>query len=125
MEEVIEKIKKIGGGRVKFVFLFGSMATEKNNKFSDVDLAVYYDGSEKERFDFRVKVMGKLGDKYDVKIFQDLPLYLRADVLKGKLLYFSEGTFVYDVACETLRRFGDFKKYVDDYVERRKEVCLG
>ncbi len=123
MEEVVEKIKKIGGGRVKFVFLFGSVATGKNNKFSDVDLAVYYEGSEKERFDFRVKVMGKLGDKYDVKIFQDLPLYLRADVLKGKLLYFSDRGFVYDVACETLRRFGDFKKYVDDYVERRKE-CL-
>lgn len=124
MENVIKIIRKIGGDNVEFVFLFGSVVSGKNSKFSDVDLAVYYKGSKKERFDFRVKVLGKLGDKYDVKIFQDLPLYLRVDVLKGKLLYSSDMRFVYDVAYETVRRFGDFKKYVDDYIDRRREVCL-
>lgn len=105
--------------RVKFVFLFGSYSNGKQNKFSDIDFAVYYKGDSKERFKFRLNILGKLPDNFDVQIFQDLPLYVRMNVLKGKLIYNSDLDFVYDKAYETIKVFEDFKKYYYDYLERR------
>ena len=72
--------------RVKFVFLFGSYAQGKQNKLSDIDFAIYYDCDKKERFKFRLNLLSKLPDNFDVHIFQDLPLFIRKDVLKGKLI---------------------------------------
>ena len=121
-EKLIKKIKGIGKGKVKFVFLFGSVAEGKNTKFSDIDFAIYYDGSKKERFDFRLMLLNSLSEKYDIQIFQDLPLHVKANVLKGKLVYSTDEKFVYEVAYDTLKRLGDFKKYTDDYIKRRKEI---
>ncbi len=116
----MKKLKEIRDfDRVKFVFLFGSYSNGKQNKLSDVDFAVYYEGNSRERFNFRLKLLGKLPDNFDVQIFQDLPLYVRMEVLKGKLICSSDLTFAYDMAYETIKSFEDFKKYYYDYVERR------
>ena len=115
-DEIVSKIKKLGKGRVKFIILFGSVAQGKSNKFSDVDLAVYYDGSKKERFNFLIKLAGMLPNRCDVKTFQDLPLYIQKDVLKGKLIYAKNEFFVYGIAYETIKKFEDFKKGYYDYI---------
>ncbi len=106
--------------KVKFVYLFGSYSNGKENKLSDIDFAVYYDGNRNERFKFRMKLLGNLPDDFDIKIFQDLPLYVRIGVLKGKLIYFQEKKFVYDMAYCTIKSFEGFKKYYYDYVNTRK-----
>ncbi len=106
--------------KVKFVFLFGSVAGGKQNKLSDIDFAVYYDGNGKERFKFRLKILTKLPDNFDVQIFQDLPLYIRKEVLKGNLIYTKDKLFVYDVAYDTIKRFDDFIEYYQDYLETKK-----
>ena len=102
--------------RVKFVILFGSQAEGRANKMSDYDFAVYYDGDGRKRFKFLIKLSGSLPDKFDVKIFQDLPLYVRKEVLKGEVVYAKDLRFVYDVAYETIKAFEDFKKYYYDYI---------
>lgn len=101
--------------RVKFVILFGSKAEGRARKDSDYDLAVYYEGNKAERFTFRLKASED--EKFDVHIFQDLPLYVRKEVLKGKILYAEDLSFVYDVAYETIKAFEDFKKYYYDYIK--------
>ncbi len=106
--------------RVKFVFLFGSVAEGNSNKLSDVDFAVYYDGDGRKRFKFRLKLLGKLPDGFDVQIFQDLPLYVRINVLKGKLIYSGDLDFAYEVAYDTIKRFEDFKKGYYDYINLEK-----
>ena len=108
--------------RVKFVILFGSQASGKANKMSDYDFAVYYDGSDKERFDFRKKILSIVPDKFDVHVLQDLPLYVQNEVLKGKVIYAKDLRFAYDHAYEIIKRFEDFKKYYYDYIglERMK-----
>ena len=73
--------------RVKFVILFGSQADGKAGPMSDFDFAVYYDGNDRERFDFRKSILGDVLDKFDVQVLQDLPLYVQKEVLKGKLIY--------------------------------------
>lgn len=105
--------------KVEFVFLFGSVPEKKDNKLSDIDFAVYHSGNKKERFKFRIKLLAKLSDKYDIQIFQDLPLYVRINVLKGKLIYAKNEQFAYDEAYETIKSFEDYKKYYYDYLERK------
>lgn len=121
----LKKLKEMPDfNRVKFVILFGSYSQNKQNKLSDIDFAVYYDGDSKQRFKFRIKLMAKLPDSFDVQIFQDLPLYVRIEVLKGKLIYAKDETFAYDIAYETIKKYGDgFKRYYEDYIERRPEIC--
>ncbi|HLC78285.1 MAG TPA: nucleotidyltransferase domain-containing protein [Candidatus Nanoarchaeia archaeon] len=113
---IINTIRKLGGSKIQFIILFGSLASGKNNKFSDIDLAIYFEGDKKEKFDFIVKLAGMLPDKYDIKIFQDLPLYIQKDVFKGKLIYAKNKSFAYDVAYKTIKRFEDFKKGYYDYI---------
>jgi uncharacterized protein len=112
----IKKIKKMPDFRkVKFIVLFGSYASGKQNKLSDIDFAIYYDGDKGERYEFRKSVSNN--EKFDVQIFQDLPLYVRINVLKGKVIYFSNQKFVYDIFYETIKDFERFKKYYYDYIE--------
>lgn len=113
----MRKLKKMPDfDRVKFVILFGSQALGKANPMSDYDFAVYYEGSTKERFNFCMRLSGILGEKFDIKIFQDLPLYVQKEVLKGKLVYYKDLTFVHNVAYRIIQRFEDFKKAYYDYI---------
>lgn len=109
-DNVVEKIKKFGGENVKFIILYGSRSTNKQTPLSDTDIAVYYDASKEQRFRFRMKILGRVDDTYDIQIFQDLPLYIRKDVIKGKLLYTSDKRFIHEISRETYREFDDFKK---------------
>ena len=113
---VIDKIKKIGGEKIKFIILFGSFAEGKQTPLSDIDLAVYYDGSKEERFKFRIEILGNVNNKFDIQIFQDLPLYVRKEVLKGKILYDGESRFLYEVERRTYQDFDDFKNRFYDYI---------
>ncbi|MBI5392979.1 nucleotidyltransferase domain-containing protein [Candidatus Woesearchaeota archaeon] len=55
---------------IQFIVLFGSVATGKNNKLSDIDIAIYYDDNKKERFAFRMKALGEFSDKVDLEAFE-------------------------------------------------------
>lgn len=114
-----ETIKKLDReGRVQFIILYGSHASGKHDKLSDIDLAVGYAGDRRQRFNFRIKVLGELGDEFDVQIFQDLPLYIRMEVLKGKALYVRDLKASSELALETIRDFEFFKPRFLDYIYR-------
>ncbi len=111
----MKKLKEIPDfDRVKFVILFGSRAEGRARKDSDYDLAVYYEGNKNEKFRFLLNA--NFDKNFDVKVFQDLPLFVKKEVLKGKVLYAENLSFVYDVAYETIKEFDDFKKYYYDYI---------
>jgi uncharacterized protein len=119
LKDFMEKLKGASDfHRVKFVILFGSRAEGRARKDSDYDLAVYYEGNKDERFNFRLSVSED--EKFDVHVFQDLPLYVRKEVLQGKVIYAEKLSFVYDVAYETIKAFEDFKKYYYDYIGMEK-----
>lgn len=123
IKNFLNKIKKIPDfEKVKFIYIFGSTVDKKNTKFSDIDFAVYHSGTKKERFKFRMKILGSMSDEYDIQIFQDLPLYVQMQVLKGKIIYAKDEQFVYEVAYDTIKRFEDFKRHYYDYVERRPTI---
>lgn len=103
--------------KVQFIILYGSVSEGKNQEGSDIDLCVYYSGSQEEASRFRLETLSELlSDEYDLQIYNHLPLYIRNDVLKGKLLYSRDNHFLHDVAYQTIKEFGDFKKYYYDYI---------
>jgi predicted nucleotidyltransferase len=52
---------------------------------SDIDICVYYDDEVDRASEFRLKVLSELFDDiYDIKIFQQMPVYARVEVLKER-----------------------------------------
>lgn len=116
IDHAVEQIKKIGGKKVRFISLYGTTAIGKSTNLSDIDLAVFYDGNKKERFEFRSKILGRVKDILDIQIFQDLPIYIRKEIISnGKVIFFKEHSRVFDVFMQTIREFEDFKPRLDVY----------
>ena len=114
---VVDDIKKLGGKKIKLIILYGSFAEGKQTPLSDIDLAVYYDGAKEERFKFRMKILGNVNDKFDIQTFQDLPLYVKKEVLKGKVMYCKESRFIYELERRASKEFDDFKHRFYDYIK--------
>ena len=115
IDRAVQKIKSLGGPKVRFIILYGSASEERMNEDSDIDISVYYD--DVDASEFRLKVLSELFDDiYDIKIFQQLPLPLRMQVLKGKILYSDDLSFLYDKAYETIKEFESFKRIYYDYL---------
>ena len=111
----VQKIKSLGGDKVRFITLYGSASEDRMKEDSDIDISVYYDDANAS--EFRLKVLSELfDDVYDIKIFQQLPLPLRMQVLKGKVLYEDYTPFMYDKAYETIKEFESFKRRYYDYL---------
>lgn len=76
VSDIIKKIKYIGGDNIRFIVLYGSAAKGKNTDLSDIDIAVYYRGDRRERFQFRVKIFGRISNKL---VVSNLRLKLSSD----------------------------------------------
>ena len=47
-------------------------------------------------------------DIFDVKLFRQLPLYIRIDVLKGRPLHSRGISCIYEIAYEAISEYGEF-----------------
>ena len=126
MKEIIAKILKADiENKVKFIILYGSQANGNSTPMSDIDLAIYYDGDKKERFNFRIKISGILNKKYDVQIFQDLPLQVKKEAIKGKVLHQTDYDFFFDIVMQVIKEYEFFRKYLDMYYENvQNEIAV-
>lgn len=116
ISEVISKIKDFGGDRIKFIVLYGSAAKRQSTNLSDIDIAVFHSGDKRERFQLRMKILGRISNKFDIQIYQDLPLYIQNEILSsGEVLYFSDYTEIFNTFMKTIREFGDFKPRLELY----------
>ena len=114
--KIIDKIKSLGGEKLRFIILYGSIVKGKMTNLSDIDIAVYYHDDKKERFKFRMKVLGRIDDKFDVQIFQDLPLYVQKDIVSsGEVIYYSDYREIFKIYMKTIRDFEHFKPRLEMY----------
>ena len=68
------------------VLLFGSAVRDELTPRSDMDIALV-----KPRIrSVLLSVFKRLGGKYDVKIFDDLPLYIKMDIIKTHQIIFGD-----------------------------------
>src|SRR3989344_1856161 len=85
LEKIAEKAKK--DKEILAVIVFGSFA--RGEKFEDVDVCLVmnknYDSVKAGKM--RIE-LSSLSDKFDVHIFQQMPLYVRARIFREGKLFF-------------------------------------
>ena len=110
-----------GSDNIEFISLFGSVSQHKSHSGSDIDICIYYEGAEKEALNFLLRAMFSINSStFDLKLFRELPLYIRIDVLKGRILYSKELSRVYEIAHETMREYEDFEPRFYDYIGKEE-----
>jgi predicted nucleotidyltransferase len=116
IDRAVQKIKSLGCDKVRFITLYGSASVGSMNEDSDIDISVYYDDADAS--EFRLEVLTELfDDVYDIKIFQQLPLPLRMQVLKGKVLYSDDTPLCTTKPMKLLyKEFESFKRRYYDYL---------
>ena len=115
IDRAVSRIRSLGGDKIRFIILYGSACEGRMKEDSDIDICVYYDGADAS--EFRLNLLSDLFDDiFDIKIFQQLPLPLRKEVLKGRVLYDDDTPFLYDKAYETVKEFESFKPRYYDYL---------
>jgi len=112
-KEIIKKDKKIIA-----VFLFGSYVKEEYHRDIDICLVLDKTYSKKEMAKIMIEYSGIVSDKFDVSVFQLLPIYIRNRILKeGKIILCKDENFLYEIAYSTIKEFNLFKKIYHTYLE--------
>lgn len=116
LREIVEKVMKDGG--ILAVMLFGSYA--RDEKFSDIDVCIIMLPKNFDALSLSRKRLEYLKDfpDYDLRIFQQLPLYIRMRVLKeGKIIFCRDEDALYDLAMKTVREFEYFEPVYSTYLD--------
>lgn len=107
------------------VIIFGSAVRQEKTPLSDVDLCLVMmplpkpsslTGLSYKRLEYMED------NSFDLRIFQQLPLYIRVRVLReGRILFVRDENQLYELAFRTAQAFEDFKHIYYGYL---KEVAL-
>ena len=98
--------------------LFGSVARWESRAQSDVDICLVFYPKRWQLEELVRKRWEYLRFDLDIKIFQQLPLYVRRRVLReGVVLLVKDEDQLYELAFRTAKEFEDFKHIYRDYLE--------
>lgn len=110
--------------RIQFIILFGSVATGQALPLSDIDIAIYYEGTPEERFRFRMTASGTLPDNVDIQIFQDLPVAVQKEVIGGKVLYQRDFSIIFQEFRKVIEEYSHYEKYYQMYITKLEEELV-
>ena len=118
-KELFEKIKK--DRDVIAVLIFGSFIRSAGRYYKDIDVCIVldkkYDSYYMSKKRLRYLTIAK--SKIDIQIFQQLPLYIRIEILReGKIIFCRNISLLYDIAYSTIKEFEDFKIRYQDYLSK-------
>ena len=97
------------------VVIFGSHAAEKADRRSDIDIAVITREKDRKKcLDIWKEISGTAPDIYDIKIFELLPLHIKASLIRNYKVIFGN-------RLDISEYFYVFKKNWNDVKHRIKE----
>ena len=114
-KKITEKAKK--DKDIIAIALFGSSLKGKGR---DIDICLFMNKkySNLHMSKKRLKFLKSLNSKFDIQIFQQLPVYIRIKILKeGKILYCKKEKLLYDIAFSTIKEFSGFKEIYESYIK--------
>ena len=94
-KELLRKIEKdfsIFKDKILGILLFGSVVREDTTKRSDIDICLVV-GNKNVKEVFDILLESNLTSKYDVKIFENLPLKLKGEVLENNVEIWARDEF--------------------------------
>jgi hypothetical protein len=102
---------------IEFIIVYGSVLTEYHFEKSDIDICIYMKEKKEVLAEIRLNLLAEFPEKYDIQMFQLLPLYVQIEVLKGEVLYVKDEDFIYEIAYRTIDEWEDFYPIYKDYIE--------
>lgn len=99
------KDSNIGFDKVNFIYLFGSYVDDPDNA-EDIDVAVSLELDNSSEAEYKLK--GRVPERFDVSVFENLPLQVKNEVFKGELVY-TRDKKVYDTAFKVFREYETFE----------------
>ncbi len=97
--------------RVKGVLLFGSAARGDTTSRSDIDICLV----EPETDDILLEVYKEVGDKYDVKIFEKLPLTVQINIIEDHKVIIGDPVEISYHFYKYRKRWKDIKPRIEEY----------
>lgn len=96
------------------ILLYGSLATGGDGERSDIDISVVAPSID-DKIGFSRRILSNVRDaRYDVRVFELMPLYLKAEVVeKGEMIYAKDIFKLYEY-------FYHFRKIWEDQKHRQK-----
>lgn len=119
-EEFRNKIQK--DKEVLAVIIYGSYA--RGEKYRDIDISIVLNKklSNIEMSKKRLKYISFMFEKFDIQVFQQLPLYIRKRILKeGKIIICKDEDALYNIAFSTIEEFESYKKIYYNYLEEMQK----
>ena len=104
--------------KIEFIILYGSFLDKNYFEDSDIDICIYIKGDKQELAEIRLNLLKKFENKFDLQIYQLLPIYVQVEILKGEILYVKDQSFLYDIAYQTIEEYEDFYPLYSDYINR-------
>lgn len=110
--------------RIVFAYIFGGLASGKQQPLSDVDIAVYLNSCA-DKAEAKLDIIGALSDtlntdEIDLVILNDAPISLVGRVLMKKRLIADKQPFIrHSFESLALREFFDFSRIEQDVLLRR------
>lgn len=122
-EKVFNLLKKMKHfDRLKFICLYGSQIAKGATKESDIDICLYYDIKNKRALqNLLYKIKGSLPERFDVQMFQLLPLFIRKEIFGGHFVYQKNKAMIYDLAFKTFADYREFEPRYKFYILNTKE----
>ena len=88
LDEIRKDLDFLSGGEA---VIFGSYATDEMRPGSDIDVAVITrEESEEKNIEIQRDLIGKARPRYDIKVFETMPLQLKASIMDEYIILFGE-----------------------------------
>ncbi|MBI4400677.1 MAG: nucleotidyltransferase domain-containing protein [Nitrospirae bacterium] len=109
-----------GDPAILAVVLYGSQARREATARSDVDVCLILAPGHDSRDDqLRARLTYLPVANLDIRVFQQLPLYIRRRVLReGAILSCRDLDALYDLACRTAKAYENFRPRYRSYLEQ-------
>lgn len=89
VEKLISRLKKefvFIKDEVEGILLYGSYAKNTADERSDVDICIIKPRTR----GILQRIFKKVGDRYDIKIFEDLPLYVKMNIIENYMVIYGD-----------------------------------
>ena len=117
LEQIKKKAEK--DKDVIAVLAFGSYLSKKH--YRDIDICLFVKNFSNIAISKKKLAYQQLSSKLDVQVFQQLPLYVRMEVLKrNKPIIIKDNELLFNITRNTIRDFDFFERHYNAYLEHVK-----
>ncbi|MFQ6124675.1 MAG: nucleotidyltransferase domain-containing protein [Candidatus Heimdallarchaeota archaeon] len=116
--ELKEDFKELAkDNEIHAILAFGSSVSGENTARSDVDVCIVAPAAQ-DRVEVLRRAWRQVGGKYDLWLFEELPLYIQAEILQNhQILYCSDIPALFEY-------FYPVRKLISDMIHRQRVAMM-